>query len=75
MFNSSNRILQQLCHLVKDKPDTVVQRIASVMTSQKSLEKESSQLKTKLAEMQADGSGGQAVAINGVTTIIRTGDR
>ncbi|MBC2710609.1 MAG: alanine--tRNA ligase [Desulfosarcina sp.] len=67
----TSRILQELSHLVKDKPDTVVKRVESVMTSLKSLEKETERLKTKMAEIQADGSGEQAVEINGVTAIIR----
>ena len=41
------------------------------MTSLKSLEKETERLKTKIAEMQADGSGEQAVEINGVNAIIQ----
>ncbi len=65
------RILQQLSHLVKDKPDTVVNRVESVMRSQKNLVKETEQLKTKMAEMQADGSGEKAVDINGVSAIIQ----
>ena len=67
----TSRILQQLVHLVKDKPDTVLNRVESVMTSLKSLEKETERLKTKIAEMQADGSGEQAVEINGVNAIIQ----
>ena len=67
----TSRILQQLSHLVKDKPDTVVHRVESVMTSLKSLAKETERLKTKMAEMQADGSGDQAVEINGVSAIIQ----
>ena len=46
----TSRILQQLSHLVKDKPDTVVHRVESVMTSLKSLAKETERLKTKMAE-------------------------
>jgi len=41
------------------------------MTSLKSLAKETERLKTKMAEMQADGSGDQAVEINGVSAIIQ----
>lgn len=67
----SHRILQQLSHLVKDKPDSVVARVESLLTSLKSTEKEAERLKTKMAEMQADGSGGQVVEVNGVNTIIQ----
>jgi len=66
-----SRILNQLGALVKDKPDGLVQRVESMMTQLKRAEKETEQLKTKLAEMQADGDGDQAVQINGVDTVIR----
>ena len=68
---TTSRTLQQLGYLVKDKPDAVVKRVASVMASLKSLEKETERLKTKMAEMQADGSGEQILEINGVPTIIQ----
>ncbi|MDX2455669.1 alanine--tRNA ligase [Desulfosarcina sp.] len=67
----TSRILQQLSHLVKDKPETVVARVESTLASLKSLEKETERLKTKMAEMQADGSGEQIIEINGVTAIIQ----
>ncbi|BBO66546.1 alanine--tRNA ligase [Desulfosarcina alkanivorans] len=67
----TSRIVHQLGHLVKDKPDSVVKRVESLMTSLKSLEKETERLKTQLAEIQADGSGEEVVDINGVSAIIR----
>ena len=66
----TSRILQQLSHIVKDKPDAVVKRVTSVMRSVKALEKETNQLKTKMAEMQAEGSGEETEKINGVAAII-----
>ncbi|MFO7713980.1 alanine--tRNA ligase [Desulfosarcina sp.] len=66
----TSRILQQLSHLVKDRPDSLVKRVESVMVWLKSMEKENQQLKTKMAELQADSSGEQAVTINGVSAII-----
>ncbi len=68
---TTSRTLQQLGHLVKDKPDAVVKRVASVMASLKSLEKETQRIKTKMAEMEADDSGEQILEINGVPTIIQ----
>ena len=68
---ATSRIVHQLGHLVKDKPDSVVKRVESLMTSLKSLEKETERLKTQLAEIQADGSGEEVVDINGVSAIIR----
>ena len=67
----NSRILNQLGVLVKDKPDGLVQRVESIMTQLKRAEKEKEQLKTKMAEMQAEGEGDQAVEINGVAAIIR----
>ena len=67
----NSRILNQLGSLVKDKADGLVQRVESMMTQLKRAEKETEQLKTKMAEMQADGDGDQAVKINGVDTVIR----
>ena len=67
----NSRILQQLSRMVKDKPDTLVTRVASTLTSLKSLEKETERLKTRMAEMQADGSGGQILDINGTSAIIQ----
>jgi alanyl-tRNA synthetase len=67
----TSRVLQQLSRLVKDKPDSVVQRVESLMAALKNLEKENERLKTKMAEMQADGSGGQVVEINGVRAVIQ----
>ena len=67
----NSRILQQLSHLVKDKPDALATRVESTMTSLKSLEKETDRLKTKMAEMQADGSGEQILDINGTPAIIQ----
>ncbi|WP_372677586.1 alanine--tRNA ligase [Desulfosarcina sp.] len=67
----NNRILQRLSHLVKDKPDRLITRIESTLTSLKSLEKETERLKTKMAELQADGSGDQILDINGTPAIIQ----
>jgi alanyl-tRNA synthetase len=67
----NNRILQQVSQLLKDKPDTVVNRVTSVMASLKSLEKEIQRLKTQMAEMQAEGGDGQVSEINGVRAIIQ----
>ncbi len=66
----TNRIVQHLSRLVKDKPDNLVSRVEAVHASLKTMEKETERLKTKMAELQAD-SGGQMVEINGVKTIIQ----
>jgi alanyl-tRNA synthetase len=66
----TNRIVQRLSRMVKDKPDNLVSRIEAMQASLKTLEKDTERLKTKMAELQAD-SGGQVVEINGVKTIIQ----
>ncbi|BBO86946.1 alanine--tRNA ligase [Desulfosarcina ovata] len=67
----TGRILQAVSHLVKDKPDAVAKRVEAMLGNLKSLEKETQQLKTQLAEIQAKDSGGQALEINGVSTIVQ----
>ncbi|BBO79540.1 alanine--tRNA ligase [Desulfosarcina ovata subsp. sediminis] len=67
----TGRILQAVSHLVKDKPDAVAKRVETILGNLKSLEKEAQQLKTQLAEIQAKDSGGQALEINGVSTIVQ----
>jgi alanyl-tRNA synthetase len=67
----TSRILLQLGALVKDKPDGLVQRVETIMAALKQMEKETERLKTKMAEMQAEGGGDQAVEINGVAAIIQ----
>ncbi len=69
-IQATNRILQQVSAAVKDKPDNVVPRVETMLASLKSLEKEAEQLKTKLAEIQADGSG-QVEEINGAKAIVQ----
>ena len=67
----NSHILQHLCALLKDKPEGLTARVESVMGQLKRVEKEAEQLKTKLAELQAEGDGDQAQEINGVSTIIK----
>jgi alanyl-tRNA synthetase len=68
---TGNRILQQVSRLLKDKPESVVERVESTLTTLKGQEKEIERLKAKLAAVQAEDSRGQAVEINGVPTIIQ----
>ncbi|WP_306303980.1 DHHA1 domain-containing protein [Desulfosarcina cetonica] len=67
----ANRTLNAVGHLVKDKPDAVVKRVEALLAALKTLEKETHQLKTQLAEIQAKDSGGQVETINGVQAIIQ----
>jgi alanyl-tRNA synthetase len=69
-MQTNNRIIQQLSHLVKDKPDRLLQRTESMQAALKRLEKETERLKTRIAEMQAQG-GEQTVEINGVAAVVQ----
>jgi alanyl-tRNA synthetase len=66
----TNRIVQQLSQMIKDKPDNLVTRVESIQTTMKASEKETERIKTKMAEMQAD-EGGQVAEINGVKTVVQ----
>jgi alanyl-tRNA synthetase len=65
------RILQQLSHLVKEKPDALIGRVETLLKNLKTLEKEATQLKTKLAEVQAEESGEEVEKIGGISAIVR----
>jgi alanyl-tRNA synthetase len=67
----SSRILQQLSHLIKDKPEAAAHRITSLLASLKGQEKEIQRLKAQMAEIQAADSAGETSEINGVTAIIQ----
>ncbi len=66
-----SRILHHLGALLKDKPDGLVGRVETVLSQLKRAEKDAGQLKTKLAELQAEGDGEQSQEINGVATVIK----
>ncbi len=67
----NSRTLARLSQLVKDKPDAMVNRVESMMRTLKNLEKEAAQLKTKMAEMQAEEGEDATERISGVATVIR----
>ncbi|MDL2322084.1 alanine--tRNA ligase [Desulfosarcina sp. OttesenSCG-928-B08] len=67
----TGHILQAVGGLVKEKPEGLVGRIETLLASAKGLEKEIHQLKTQLAELQAEDSGGESMDINGVKAIVQ----
>ncbi len=69
-IQATNRIVLQLSQTLKDQPDNVVPRVETMQAALKALEKETERLKTKLAEVQADGSG-QVEEINGIKAIVQ----
>ena len=61
--------LQQVSGIVKAQPHEAAARIVQIMDNVKSLEKELSTLKSKLAATQGDDLAGQAQDINGVKVL------
>jgi len=61
--------LQQVSGVVKTQPHEAAARIVQIMDNVKSLEKELSTLKSKLAATQGDDLAGQAQDINGVKVL------
>ena len=61
--------LGEAAALLKTQPDDLVQRIVLVQDQVKALEKEMTQLKSKLAANQGSELASQAVAINGVKVL------
>jgi alanyl-tRNA synthetase len=63
------RRVQGVSALLKVQPDEVAERVASLLDSVRTLEKEVAQLKSKLAASQGDELVGQAVEIKGVRVL------
>ena len=67
-----NRRLQEAAGALKTNPEELTSRIAQVQDQVKSLEKELSQLKSKLASGQGDELATQAVDVNGIKVLAAT---
>jgi alanyl-tRNA synthetase len=63
------RRVQGVSALLKVQPDEVAERVASLLDSVRTLEKEVARLKSKLAASQGDELVGQAVEIKGVRVL------
>ncbi len=70
LINRQADELQQVAAAVKAKPQEVVARVGQVLDNVKSLEKELSALKSKLASAQGDELLTQAQDINGVKVLV-----
>jgi alanyl-tRNA synthetase len=70
-FQSLAQTTQQSSHLLRCKPDEMVDRIRQSIHGNKSSEKEIEKLKAALAEAKAGGSGGEALDIHGAAVMIR----
>ncbi|HRP98815.1 MAG TPA: alanine--tRNA ligase, partial [Rhodocyclaceae bacterium] len=63
------RRVQGISALLKVQPDDVAERVAAIMASVRSLEKELARLKSKLASSQGDDLGAQAIDVKGVKVL------
>jgi alanyl-tRNA synthetase len=63
--------MQQGSHLLRSKPDEMVDRIQQLIRGNKSSEKEIEKLKSALADAKAGGSGQEAMDIHGVAVMIQ----
>jgi alanyl-tRNA synthetase len=63
--------MQQSSHMLKCKPDGMVDRIQQLIRGNKSSEKEIEKLKAALADAKAGGGGQEARDIHGVAVMIR----
>jgi alanyl-tRNA synthetase len=71
---ATNRKLQEAAAALKTGPDELPARIGQVQDQVKSLEKEISTLKSKLASGQGDELAGKAVDVNGIKVLAATMD-
>ena len=70
-IQKTSKIVQNTARLIKEKPETVAQRIEEMLTDQKSMKKELIQLKTKIAEMSVDGTEDDISSVKGIKVIIK----
>ncbi len=63
--------MQQSSHLLRSKPEEMVERIQHLMHGNKALEKEIEKLKGALADAKAGGRGEDAMDIHGVSVMIQ----
>jgi alanyl-tRNA synthetase len=65
-------ILRQVSHLLRDKPEAVVQRVQALIDAQKAADKQIENLKARMAEIQAQESGQEMEKVNGVSLLTKT---
>ena len=70
-IQKTSKIIQNTARLIKEKPETVAQRIEEILTDQKSMKKELIQLKTKIAEMSVDGTEDNISSVKGIKVLIK----
>jgi len=60
-----------LCHMLKEKPSDLSQKISQMIQRQKSMEKEIVTLKTKVASMDAEKETDDIQTINGIQVLVK----
>ncbi len=63
--------VSEVSGILKEKPETLVERIKKLIASQKTLEKEKEQLKSKMAMMSTEGPGDEYREINGIKVLAK----
>ena len=64
-------LLKQVCEIAKANPDSVLERVQQLVSSNRTLEKEVEQLKVKLAGAGGGDAGSGAVRIKDINLLIR----
>jgi alanyl-tRNA synthetase len=67
----TSRLLEDVAHLVKEKPDTVAAKIKKLIGEVKNLEKDIEQLKGKIASDSAEAGGDAIKTINDTKVLIQ----
>ncbi len=67
----NSEILQKAALLLRERPETLVQRLEKLLSDQKKLEKEVEQMKTSMAAKSAENTDGDIREINGIKVIVK----
>jgi alanyl-tRNA synthetase len=70
-IQKNERILQDISKMLKDKPEKIPQRIEKLLISQKSLEKDVTRLKAKIAVISAGQAADDIQMVNGIKVIAK----
>lgn len=70
LIDHEELLLKQLCEIVKTNADDLVNRVQQLADSNKSLEKQLEQLKSKIATSAGSDLASQAVEVNGVKVLV-----
>ena len=70
LVEHEEQLLKQLCEIVKTNPDELVNRVQQLADSNKALEKQLEQLKSKMASSAGSDLASQAIEINGVKVLV-----